>query len=282
MGYTSIEWTSTVNHDGSTTKGMSWNPITGCSKTSPGCDNCYAERMSKRLRGRCGYDREDPFQVTFHRERLNDPYRWVKPKKVFVCSMGDLFHEDVEEWMLNEVFERMMSRHTQHITFIILTKRPERMQEYISSRYLGYPYRNIWVGVTCENQDQADKRILYLLNTPVAVRFVSIEPMLGLIDLTTIKGRKGKSFYLDVLSGDEYGVKGRKAIPKLDWVIAGGETGPGARYLHENWLMDMVYQCRKNNTPFFFKRVSGRNSNNRHYPTPDSAKIRMFPGDIWL
>lgn len=160
-----------------------WNPITGCTKCSPGCVNCYAERMSKRLAGRCGYPKENPFAVTFHPDKLQEPMKWHKPSRIFVCSMGDLFHEQVKDEWIDAVFMTMdlSRRHT----FMILTKRPERMREYLSGRThiirMVYPLPNVWLGVTVENQEQADKRIPFLLDTPAAKRFVSVERCWGVL-----------------------------------------------------------------------------------------------------
>lgn len=283
MGITSIEWTSTILPDGKIQKGMTWNPITGCSKISPGCANCYAERMAKRLKGRFGYPAADPFRVAYHPDKINDPLKWIKPRKVFVCSMGDIFHEDVEDWMLDNVFNRICHDGISHLTFIVLTKRPERMQEYCSRDHISafLPQReNIWLGVTVENQEQANKRIVPLLQTPAAVRFISIEPMLGTVNLRRISvGCPAEGDYLNSLTG--YETLGDRActVLKLDWVIVGGETGPGARRMEESWLQDLCVQLQLSETPLFVKQTSGRNAWNRHYPLPDYAKIRMFPGD---
>lgn len=261
-----------------------WNPVTGCSPMSEGCRNCYAERMSKRLAGRCGYPADDPFKVTMHEDRLGEPLRWKKPRRVFVCSMGDLFHEDVPHEFIDYVFA-VMGRSQQH-TFILLTKRPERMREYLQAgRYqqiLNIAYRlkfrpeglgkgidnpkdmrwwpNVWLGVTAENQQRADERIPILLQIPAAKRFVSVEPMLGPLDLTNI--RFDKWTVMNLLEG--CGITNRpgymgQSLPnvhcnKIDWVICGGETGPGARPMHPDWARSLRNQCITADVPFWFKQ----------------------------
>jgi protein gp37 len=221
MTKSKIEWTDRV-----------WNPVTGCTKVSPGCANCYAERMAKRLRGRCGYPVENPFSVTLHQDKLVQPAFW-KPSKVFVCSMSDLFHEDVKtEWLI-AIFKRI-NLYRSH-TFQILTKRPERMLQFFNStnqQFNNLP--NVWLGVSAENQQTADERIPILLQIPAAVRFVSCEPLLGPIDL--------KLQTADC------------QLPTLNWVICGGESGPGARPMHPDWARSLRDQCQAAGVPFFFKQ----------------------------
>ena len=228
MGKSKIEWCD-----------RTWNPVTGCTKISPGCANCYAERMSKRLAGRCGYPTLDPFKVTAHSERLGEPARWRKPSRVFVCSMGDLFHDDVPNSFIWEVFMQMRS--TEIHTFLILTKRPERMKFIISwLRDRGmWPLNHVWLGVTCENQEQANKRIPVLLQIPAAVRFVSVEPMLSPVDISLwfVSG------YMEPPYDDV-----------LNWVICGGESGPGARPLHPDWVRSLRDQCQVAGASFLFKQ----------------------------
>ncbi len=227
-----IEWTD-----------KTWNPVTGCSKISEGCQNCYAERMSKRLAGRCGYQKENPFSITFHPDRLTEPGKWKSTKKIFVCSMGDLFHEDVDYEYILSVFGRMNAY--SHHTFQILTKRPERLLEFCATYgLLPDPElggmtgsgeiipRNVWIGITAENQEQADKRIPILLQIPTTVKFVSIEPMLSAVNI------------------EKYLV----SEPKINWVICGGETGPGARPMHPGWVAELHDQCINAEVPFFFKQ----------------------------
>lgn len=188
MSKTKIEWAD-----------RTYNPVTGCTPISDGCANCYAKRMSERFAGPWGLDPAEPFKVTLHPERLDEPLRWKKPSKVFVCSMSDLFHEDVPDKFIVDVLS-VIAEAWQH-TFLILTKRPERMREIFAGSTIAndvwlqttrgvnaekspWPLPNVWIGVTAENQEQADKRIPILLQIPAAKRFVSVEPMLGAVDLS--------------------------------------------------------------------------------------------------
>jgi protein gp37 len=237
MGKTKIEWTD-----------QTWNPVTGCTKISEGCAHCYAKRMSKRLAGRCGYP-EAPhnFDVTLHPDRLDEPLRWRKPRRVFVCSMGDLFHEDVPFGFIRRVFWTMWHWSSIHI-YQILTKRPHIMLSFFDylqgtdgGDLIGLP--NVWLGVTAENQEQADKRIPILLQIPAAVRFVSVEPMLGPADLSEWINPQGATARDD---------PARYSL--LDWVICGGESGPGARPMHPDWARSLRDQCQMAGVPFFFKQ----------------------------
>lgn len=169
MNKSRIEWTD-----------VTWNPVTGCTPISPGCENCYARRMATRLRGRCGYPEDEAFKVMLRPERLMEPLLWKKPKRVFVCSMGDLFHDDVDDGFLCRVFDAILAAE-QHI-FLVLTKRPKRMMNFFKKCIHG-TLSNLWVGVTVENQEVANKRIPLLLQTPAAVHFISCEPLLGPVDL---------------------------------------------------------------------------------------------------
>lgn len=247
MSDTLIEWADRV-----------WNPITGCTKVSEGCEHCYAERMAHRLAGRYGYPKDKPFSVVSHPDKTEEPMHWKKPSRVFVCSMGDLFHEDVPFLWIAVVFG-VMHTARQH-TYMILTKRPKRMKEFfewfVGPEWRGaWPreYKHVWLGVTAENQQRADERIPILLQIPAAKRFVSIEPMLGPVDLTNLDGgviaAEYRGITLDALIG------GRKSETPwhLNWVIAGGETGPGARPAHPNWFRKVRDDCEATGTAFFFK-----------------------------
>lgn len=239
MANSKIEWTE-----------KTWNVVTGCTKISEGCKHCYAERMSKRLAGRCGYDKDEPFKVTLHPDKLDEPLRWKKPSKIFVCSMGDLFHEDVDDGFLCRIFDVMAV--SEHHTFLILTKRPNRMREFFT-RCVHGNFQNLWLGVTAENQQMADERIPILLQIPAAKRFVSVEPMLRPVDLLNLKYDND---ILDTLAGEYLSTDGSESyVPwdKLDWVICGGETGPGARPMHPDWVRSLRDQCQQAGTPFFFK-----------------------------
>ena len=227
-----------------------WNPIVGCTKISPGCNGCYAARMAHRLgqtsktpqyKGTTKGKGEWSGKIRFVEHLIEKPRSWNKPKRVFVCSMGDIFHENTsEEWI--EVLWNKMLEFSQH-TYMILTKRPGRMQDFISKRkdrnglpldlldpVSGQP-KNIWLGVTAENQAKANERIPILLNTPAAKRFASVEPMLGRLDL----------------AADRF-------INGLDWVLCGGETGPKARPMHPKWVHLLRNQCKDAGVPFFFKQ----------------------------
>lgn len=260
-----------------------WNPVTGCTPISEGCRNCYAERMSKRLAGRCGYPSEDPFKVTLHPDKLDQPLRWKKPRMIFVCSMGDLFHKDVPFDHISQVFDVMCSwrwptkeaecsgdasllEDPGH-TFMVLTKRPERIPEWLSWLGLYWPGdspvninleaeghfgKHIWFGVTAENQARADERIPILMQIPAAVRFVSVEPMLGPVDLLS-NDYLGGCINCEVCLDNPKTCINRAQDRKIDWVICGGETGPGARPMHPDWVRSLRDQCNEAGVPFFFK-----------------------------
>jgi len=235
VGETRIEWADAV-----------WNPVTGCSKVSPGCKNCYGERFARRLAGRFGYPADEPFRVTLHHDRLREPFGWRKP---FVISMSDLFHPEVPDRFIAAVFG-VMAQCPQH-RFMVLTKRPERMLEWFEwvepRRAWPWPMSHVWLGVSAENQEYADRRIPLLLQVPAAVRFVSVEPILGPVNLGRLvwfkEGFSDPDFQDRVL--------GRR---RLDWVICGSETGPGARPANPDWVRSLRDQCVAANVPFFFKR----------------------------
>ncbi len=231
-----------------------WNPVTGCEPISEGCKNCYAKRMATRLRGRFGYPADEPFRPTVHVDRWDRPAKWKKPRRIFVCSMGDLFHETYHPMsaLYKHIF-RMVKENPQH-TFMFLTKRPGYMQRVLYIHFTDYP-PNMWVGVTAENQDAADSRVPILMQIPAAVHFVSVEPMLEQITLNYL--HYDNMVEIDALNGT-HGVirphRGKSA--KLDWVICGAETGPGARYMKPKWAIDLRSQCHKAGIPFFFKQAS--------------------------
>lgn len=244
MSTTKIEWAEAV-----------WNPIAGCTKVSPGCANCYAERMAKRLQamGARGYDGvvDDKGRwtgkVNVITEKLFEPVTWKKPRRIFVNSMSDLFHDSVSDDFIDTVFFQMelSARHT----YLILTKRPERMYKYTISRdgvRVNMPH--VWLGVSVEDQRRADERIPWLLQTPAAVRFVSAEPLLGPVDIAG---------YLRRMKSTNR-VPGRaevtEIIPGLDWVICGGESGPNARPMHPDWARSLRDQCQAAGVPFLFKQ----------------------------
>ena len=240
---TKIEWATET-----------WNPVTGCTPISEGCQNCYAKRMANRLRGRCGYPADDPFRVTFHPDRLEQPLKWKKPRKIFVCSMGDLFHREVvAEGTIMKIFYTMMDA-GQH-QYLLLTKRPRHMRLALDCFFDGsQPPENWWLGVTAENQKCADARIPVLLQIPAAVKFVSVEPMLGYVDLERLCYENGVC-EIDALHGSHGVIRPhRGSNTSLDWVICGGETGPGARPMKKEWVYGLRDQCVNADVPFFFKK----------------------------
>ena len=265
MGKSKIEWTEAT-----------WNPLSGCTKISDGCKNCYAEKMANRLKAMGAKGYENGFAVTLHPDRLDEPLKRKKPTMYFVCSMGDLFHEDVPSEFIRKVWIIMIEAR-QH-TFQVLTKRPDRMAEFLKTHapvraMTGETYgkdflpKNIWIGVTAENQEQADKRIPILLDTPAAVRFVSIEPMLGEINLQKLHRKM---------------VNGAPAYPcnepylfDLDWVIVGGETGTNARPMHPDWVRSIQKQCEESKVPFFFKQWG-------EYKTlPQGKSVTGYKSHFW-
>ena len=218
----SIEWTETT-----------WNPVTGCTKVSQGCKNCYAERMARRLKA-MGVERyRNQFKLTMHHDLVDQPRQWVKPRLVFVNSMSDLFHEDVKIGFIERVFATM--RDCPQHTFQILTKRSHHLRLLAES--LCWP-ANLWMGVSVENESVLH-RVLDLQQIPSAVRFLSCEPLLGPLQQLPLSG--------------------------IDWVIVGGESGPGARPVDPEWIRSIRAQCRESNTPFFFKQWGGvwKNRNGR-------------------
>lgn len=236
-GDTSIEWATKV-----------WNPVTGCTKVSEGCRHCYAERVAKRFWGE-----RDFSDIRCHEDRLVDPLHWKKPQRVFVNSMSDLFHPEVPEAFQHRLF-KVMKECPQHI-FMILTKRPDRMFERVPF----FPMNNVWLGVSIENQQAANERIPFLLKTPAGKLFISIEPMLGPIDLDNIippghyDRRILSTMGVSVYSGNN-GPCALEDHQKLDWVICGGESGPDARPLYPDWVRALRDQCVHNGIPFFFKQ----------------------------
>lgn len=213
---TSIEWTDAT-----------WNPVTGCSKISPGCKNCYAERMAGRLAAMGQPRYVNGFDVTLQEDLLQLPLRWAKPRRVFVNSMSDLFHEDVPSPYITLVF-RTMAAATRH-SFQVLTKRPERVVE-LAPRLPWPP--NVWLGTSIERADYAFRSTL-LRRVPASVRFLSVEPLLGPIPRLPLTG--------------------------IDWVILGGESGPGARPMDPRWARSIRDQCVARGVPFFFKQWGGVN-----------------------
>ncbi|HTW92064.1 MAG TPA: phage Gp37/Gp68 family protein [bacterium] len=212
--HSSIEWTEAT-----------WNPVTGCSHISAGCAHCYAERFALRLQAAGMPKYKNGFKVTTHESELLTPQSWRKPHDVFLCSMGDLFHEKVPSGFIQRVFDVMKSCR-QH-RFQVLTKRSQRLRQLAPT--LPWP-ENIWMGVTVEDSRNV-KRIADLVATPARVKFLSVEPLLGEIP--------------DLPLGD------------IDWVIVGGESGPGARPIRKEWVISIRNQCKKAGVAFYFKQWGG-------------------------
>lgn len=202
-----------------------WNPVTGCNKISPGCKHCYAERMSKRLQAMGQLNYANGFELTLHEHMLDRPLLWKKPQVIFVNSMSDLFHEEVPFEFISRVFDTM--RRAYWHQFQVLTKRSARLSEL--SPEIKWP-PNVWMGVSVENEDYAF-RIDHLRETAACVKFLSLEPLLGPLPNLNLDG--------------------------IDWAIVGGESGPGARPMAEDWVIDIRDQCLAANVPFFFKQWGG-------------------------
>ena len=245
MSKTKIEWATDV-----------WNPTVGCTKVSAGCKNCYAERIFNRF-----HPDEKFSAVRCYPERLDQPFHWKKPRRIFVDSMSDLFHATISSLFIDHVFEMMHLAYWH--TFMILTKRAVRMWDYISRRYIpnqSAVLPNIWLLTSIEDQPTADDRISWLLKTPASVRGVSVEPMLGPMMIDT---------YLGNLPEDE---DGAPYPGKIDWIICGCESGPGARPMDLNWARSLRDQCQTAGVPFFLKqaKIDGK-----------LVKMPELDGQIW-
>lgn len=216
MAKSSIEWTE-----------MSWNPTTGCTKITAGCNFCYAEIMTRRLKAMGVEKYKDGFKLRIHENQLNIPYTWKHSKMVFVNSMSDLFHKDIPLDFIQKVFE-VMNDNPQHV-FQVLTKRTDRLFEI--HKELRWTH-NIWMGVTVENDEVID-RIDFLRRTNARVKFLSCEPLIGQLPKIYLR--------------------------KIDWLIVGGESGQRPRPMNPDWVIDIQEQCKKSGVPFFFKQWGGRN-----------------------
>jgi protein gp37 len=224
-----IEWTDAT-----------WNPVTGCTKISPGCKHCYAERLANRLQHMGQKNYANGFAVTLQPHMLDLPLQWKKPRRIFVNSMSDLFHVDVPLDYIERVFAVMGAAHWHQ--YQVLTKRADRLEEL--SRYLQWASQ-IWMGVSVENADYAD-RIDHLRSTGARVKFLSVEPLLGALPNLNLEG--------------------------IDWVIVGGESGPGARPMDPAWVADIRDQCVRADVAFFFKQWGGVNK---------KRTGRVFEGRTW-
>ncbi len=230
-----IEWTEET-----------WNPVTGCTKISDGCRNCYAEKMAKRLKAMGQANYANGFEVTTHPHTLEIPLHWRKPREVFVCSMSDPFHKDVPFMFIDKVMQTIKA--TKQHTYFMLTKRPARMALYMAARrpWLG----NLWLGTTVENQKAANERIPYLVQCADARLFLSMEPLLGGVKFSSLNG--------------------------IDGVIVGGESGPGARPMDPVWVKSIRDQCAAAGVPFFMKQMSGRTPKQRE-AIPTDLNIKELP-----
>jgi len=299
---THIEWTDAT-----------WNVVTGCAVVSPGCTNCYAMKLAgTRLRdhpSRKGLTRDSKAgpvwngQVRFNADWLTQPLRWTKPRKIFVCAHGDLFHEGVTDDQLDQVFA-VMALAPQHV-FQVLTKRPERMREYLTAsnrqlhiaqagtphdgagelwwgRFLKpWPLPNVWLAVSVEDQTRAEQRIPALLETPAAVRWISAEPLIGPVNLKNIETTPPRVAYLNALSGRRMTCEAGgpymevPALPGLDWVVVGGESGQGSRPMHPDWARNLRDQCADAGVAFLFKQwgdwTPGENAQNTLGRTVETA-----------
>ncbi|MCG8506199.1 MAG: phage Gp37/Gp68 family protein [Sphingomonadales bacterium] len=321
-----IEWTDAT-----------WNPITGCSVVSPGCTNCYAMRLAGgRLRnhpsraGLTAPSKAGPVwngAVRLNEAWLTQPLRWRRPRMIFVCAHGDLFHEAVPDAWIDRVFA-VMAVAPQHV-FQVLTKRPDRMRKWFNKiidgdrafcrvlnqgcrlmddgdswwslvSYRGWPLPNVWLGVSVEDQTRANERIPILLDTPAAVRWISAEPLLGPVDVTrlqltaTVPDSHRPPVYLDAVDGKypnsgvlykgEWDIEGPPPPDSehrhLDWVVCGGESGPGARPMHPDWVRALRDDCAEAGVPFFFKQwgdwvsVSEVAGPGECFKFPDGATVR--------
>ena len=219
-----IEWTDAT-----------WNPVTGCTKITRGCDNCYAARFAERWRGIPGHPYEQGFDLRLWPSRLDQPERWRKRRMIFVNSMSDLFHKHVPREFIDDVFDRMET--TDRHTYQVLTKRSPRMRNYLRRRYSGAAApAHIWCGVSVEDLS-GRARIRHLQEAPAAVRFLSIEPLIGPVGNINLEG--------------------------ICWVIVGGESGPNARPMKYDWVCEVRDQCERAAVPFFFKQWGG--------PTPKAG-----------
>lgn len=233
-----IEWTDAT-----------WNPVTGCTKVSPGCDRCYAERFAERFRGVPDHPFETGFNLTLRPARLEQPLAWTRSRMIFVNSMSDLFHKEVPVAFIDRVFDTMEAARWHQ--FQLLTKRSSLMRDYLRGRYADrVPPRHIWVGVSVEDRKRAS-RIRHLRQAPAGIRFLSIEPLIGPAGALDLSG--------------------------IDWVILGGESGPGARLLEPHWARDVRDQCVAAGVPFFFKQWGGLRpkQNGRDL---DGREWNEFPG----
>lgn len=317
-----IEWTDAT-----------WNPITGCSVVSPGCTNCYAMKLAgTRLQhhpSRAGLTKPSKAgpvwtgEVRLNEEWLDQPLRWKRPRRIFVCAHGDLFHESVPDEWIDRVFAVMAL--VPHHTFQVLTKRAERMRGYLTDddlnhrisaalgsmldgdwiwdhsrlrpaidglidAFIGHrmtdddlveylpapmPLPNVWLGVSAEDQARADERLPHLLATPAAVRFISAEPLLGPIDIGWALAMQRIDIAAGFLQRGHF-APGLEKLRRLDWIITGGESGPGARPMHPDWVRSLRDQCTAAGVPFFFKQWG------EWAPGDSAGKPKTYEIGLWV
>jgi protein gp37 len=304
LNRTGIDWCNFV-----------WNPITGCSPVSEGCEHCWAKRFAQRVRGRFGYPPDDPFRPTFRADRLFAPYGHRGPGRVFVGSMGDLFHPDFTDEQIDPIFAIMglcgrryyygpeedgPERVSHGLTFFVLTKRPQRMAVYLRTSvrrgawydaierlfgsgcgeeqdYFGWWLgeeelpRNVWVGVSAENQERLDERIGTLMTVPTHNRFLSLEPLLGPI---TIEGPQETADQRRQAQIESTFLRD-SGLHAIRWAIAGPETGPGARPANRQWFEDLRDECARSGVPLFIKDAAPEHLRQRQFP----PGLRLGTGD---
>lgn len=289
---TGISWTRSYNPDGTYSEGATWNIVSGCTKLSPECKFCYVDRDWHRLIHLPAYAGRDFTDIACHPERLDQPLRWQRPRRIFVCSTSDLFHEAVPDAFLDQAFG-VMSLCPQH-TFLILTKRAKRMRQYLAApgrreaiakaaaqfqarhpldwvRADGseagerggdpdensawiprWPLPNVQVGVTAGTEGSVNEHIGHLVLTPAAKRWISMEPLLEAVDLSSIPWPEGYPVPADDI-GDGFDALRHETL-HVDGIVVGGESGPGARPMHPRWARDLRDQCQQAKVPFFFKQ----------------------------
>lgn len=257
MGTSKIEWCE-----------KTWNPVTGCTPTAEGCKNCYAKRMAKRLAGRYGYPADDPFKVTLHPDKLDEPLHWKKPSRVFVCSMGDWMHKDVPDKFINDIIIALWIAGTHQ--YITLTKRPKRLSQFIIDQHFTNPIKaSLLLGFSASTQKEFNGGWQHM--APLATAgwkvIVSLEPLIEAVDLNRVTIRPNGvndpcTVMGSVLSHDAclFGPLGYTNGRGLSGVIVGGESGPGARPCNIEWIRKIVQQCKAADVPCFVKQaqINGR------------------------
>ena len=236
-----LEWTNAT-----------WNVSRGCTKISPACKNCYAEAFANRWKGIQGHPFEKGFEFRIYPEKLVEPVKWVKSRRIFVNSMSDLFHEDIPDLFILSVF-KVFTLVNWHI-YQVLTKRAKRLSSFILKYQDIINLDNVWLGVSCENIEHGVPRISELIKTNPKLRFLSIEPLLENLEEIDLS--------------------------RIDWLIIGGETGPKARKMEEKWVYNIIEQCKKTNTQFYFQQWGSKNRARRNYKIGDDEFRELPPLEI--